>query len=147
MRLSGENKRQFWVPEGFAHGYCVLSDEALFTYKCSDFYQPENELSVLWNDPGIGIACIIRYPAGNVAGGRDHDTLLSNVDYLPTILELAGLDVPDHVQGLSFSRGDGFAADAQPGVDVGAVLDEHRDNLLDNDRGHGKADASIGPYR
>jgi len=54
-RLSGENKRQFWVPAGFAHGYCVLSDEALFTYKCSDFYHPEHELSVLWNDPAIGI--------------------------------------------------------------------------------------------
>jgi len=55
VRLSGENKRQFWVPEGFAHGYCVLSDEALFAYKCSDYYHPENELSVLWNDPAIGI--------------------------------------------------------------------------------------------
>jgi dTDP-4-dehydrorhamnose 3,5-epimerase len=55
VRLSGENKRQFWVPEGFAHGYCVLSDEALFAYKCSDLYHPENELSVRWNDPAIGI--------------------------------------------------------------------------------------------
>ncbi len=55
VRLSGENRRQFWVPAGFAHGYCVLSDEALFAYKCSDYYHPENEFSVLWNDPAIGI--------------------------------------------------------------------------------------------
>ena len=55
VRLSGENKRQFWVPAGFAHGYCVLSDEALFAYKCTDVYHPENELSVLWSDPAIGI--------------------------------------------------------------------------------------------
>jgi len=53
--LSGENKRQFWVPPGFAHGYYVTSEEALFTYKCSDYYHPENELSVAWNDPAIGI--------------------------------------------------------------------------------------------
>lgn len=53
--LSGKNKRQLWVPEGFAHGFCVLSDEALFTYKCTDYYHPESELSVRWDDPAIGI--------------------------------------------------------------------------------------------
>lgn len=55
VHLSGQNKRQFWVPEGFAHGYYVLSEEASFGYKCSDYYYPKNELSVLWNDPAIGI--------------------------------------------------------------------------------------------
>jgi len=55
VRLSGENRRQFWVPAGFAHGYCVLSEQAVFSYKCTDFYHPENEFSVLWNDPAIGI--------------------------------------------------------------------------------------------
>jgi dTDP-4-dehydrorhamnose 3,5-epimerase len=53
--LSEENKRQFYVPEGFAHGFLVLSDEAEFTYKCTDFYHPEDEGGVLWNDPDIGI--------------------------------------------------------------------------------------------
>lgn len=53
--LSGENKRQFWVPEGFAHGYYVTGEDALFTYKCTALYQPQNEVSVAWNDPGIGI--------------------------------------------------------------------------------------------
>ena len=53
--LSGQNKRQFWVPPGFAHGFYVTSVDALFGYKCSDFYHPENEFSVRWNDPDIGI--------------------------------------------------------------------------------------------
>ncbi len=55
VRLSGANKRQFWLPPGFAHGYVVLSEEAVFSYKCTDFYHPENEFSVLWDDPQIGI--------------------------------------------------------------------------------------------
>ncbi len=53
--LSSESGRQLWIPEGFAHGFCVLSETALFAYKCSDFYDPESEMTVLWNDPGIGI--------------------------------------------------------------------------------------------
>jgi dTDP-4-dehydrorhamnose 3,5-epimerase len=55
VRLSGENKRQFWVPPGFAHGYYVLSEEAIFSYKCNELYHLETELSVLWSDPQIGI--------------------------------------------------------------------------------------------
>lgn len=54
--LSEENKHQIYVPEGFAHGFLVLSEEAEFTYKCGDFYHPEDEGGVLWNDPDIGIA-------------------------------------------------------------------------------------------
>ena len=53
--LSDENKRQFYVPEGFAHGFCVLSDTALVHYKCSDFYAQESEGGILWRDPGMGI--------------------------------------------------------------------------------------------
>jgi dTDP-4-dehydrorhamnose 3,5-epimerase len=53
--LSGENKKQFYVPEGFAHGFLVLSEEAVLTYKCTDFYHPEDEGGILWNDPEIGI--------------------------------------------------------------------------------------------
>ena len=53
--LSADNHRQFFIPEGFAHGFQVLSDSALFFYKCSDFYHPEAELTVQWNDPSIGI--------------------------------------------------------------------------------------------
>lgn len=53
--LSGENHRQFWVPLGFAHGFCVLSEKAYFTYKCNDVYTPSAEGGIVWNDPDIGI--------------------------------------------------------------------------------------------
>lgn len=53
--LSGENHRQLWVPPGFAHGFCVVSDTVYFTYKCTDVYTPEAEGGILWNDPDIGI--------------------------------------------------------------------------------------------
>lgn len=53
--LSAENKKQVWVPEGFAHGFLVLSEAAEFLYKTSDYYAPEYERSLLWNDPELGI--------------------------------------------------------------------------------------------
>jgi len=53
--LSEENKRMFYVPEGFAHGFLVLSDSAVFSYKCTDFYHPEDEGGIIWNDPDIAI--------------------------------------------------------------------------------------------
>lgn len=55
VTLSAENKKQFYVPEGFAHGFLVLSDEAEFTYKCTDVYTPSAEGGVAWDDPDIGI--------------------------------------------------------------------------------------------
>jgi dTDP-4-dehydrorhamnose 3,5-epimerase len=60
--LSEENKRQFYVPEGFAHGFLVISEEAEFVYKCTDFYYPEYEGCIAWNDPDIGIL----WPLGEV---------------------------------------------------------------------------------
>jgi dTDP-4-dehydrorhamnose 3,5-epimerase len=68
--LSGENGIQMFIPEGFAHGFCVLSQTAYFSYKCSDFYAPEDEGGVLWSDPDIGID----WPIG--------DPILSNRDRL-----------------------------------------------------------------
>ena len=53
--LTAENKKQFYVPQGFAHGFLVLSEEAIFTYKCTDYYTPEYDSGVIWNDPDIGI--------------------------------------------------------------------------------------------
>ncbi len=53
--LSGEKQNQFYIPEGFAHGFIVLSDEAVFAYKCTDFYHPEDEDGIRWDDPTIGI--------------------------------------------------------------------------------------------
>lgn len=53
--LSGENHRQLWVPPGFAHGFCVTSETAFFSYKCTDVYTPQAEGGIIWNDPDIGI--------------------------------------------------------------------------------------------
>ena len=55
MELSAENKKQFYISEGFAHGFLVLSDEAEFCYKCTDFYHPNDEGGLAWIDPTIGI--------------------------------------------------------------------------------------------
>lgn len=55
VELSEENKKQFYIPEGFAHGFLVLSDTAEFCYKCTDFYHPGDEGGLAWNDPDIGI--------------------------------------------------------------------------------------------
>ena len=60
--LSDENKRQVFVPTGFAHGFCVLSDTAYVMYKCSDYYTPQSEGGVLWSDPDIGIEWPVRDP-------------------------------------------------------------------------------------
>jgi dTDP-4-dehydrorhamnose 3,5-epimerase len=56
MLLSGETQNQFYIPPGFAHGFLVLSDEAVFAYKCTEFYHPEDEGGIRWDDPTIGIA-------------------------------------------------------------------------------------------
>ncbi|WP_349607967.1 dTDP-4-dehydrorhamnose 3,5-epimerase [Cupriavidus sp. DF5525] len=55
VSLSAENKRQLWIPEGFAHGFLVLSETADFLYKTTDYWFPEHERAVLWNDPAIGV--------------------------------------------------------------------------------------------
>ena len=55
MTLSEENHRQLWVPPGFAHGFVVLSESAQFLYKTTDYWYPEHERSIIWNDPEIGI--------------------------------------------------------------------------------------------
>ncbi len=60
--LSSENKRQLFIPEGFAHGFCVTSETALFLYKCSDFYDPQGEGGLLWSDPDVGIAWPVERP-------------------------------------------------------------------------------------
>ena len=62
VTLSSDNKRQFYIPPGFAHGFCVLSDTALFTYKCTDTYHPECDGGIRWDDPDIGIAWPIGEP-------------------------------------------------------------------------------------
>lgn len=60
--LSSDNKRQFYIPPGFAHGFCVVSETALFSYKCTERYAPESEVGIAWNDPDIGVAWPIEQP-------------------------------------------------------------------------------------
>ena len=60
--LSEDNKKQFWVPPGFAHGFVVLSDTADFEYKCTDYYDPSDEGSILWSDPDLDISWPIANP-------------------------------------------------------------------------------------
>ena len=75
--LSEENKRQFMIPRGFAHGFVVLSETATFTYKCDEFYHPEDEGGIMWNDKDVGII----WP-------MDYEPLLSEKDKLhPSLKE------------------------------------------------------------
>lgn len=62
ITLSSENKRQFYIPVGFAHGFCVLSETALFAYKCTDKYNSQAEYGISWNDPDVGIKWPIENP-------------------------------------------------------------------------------------
>lgn len=62
VHLSEDNKHQFFIPQGFAHGFCVISDTALVVYKCTDFYAPESEKGILWSDPDIGIDWPVKVP-------------------------------------------------------------------------------------
>ena len=57
VELSEDNHRQLWVPKGYGHGFCVLTDVADFYYKCTDFYDPTDEAGIIWNDPDIDIKC------------------------------------------------------------------------------------------
>jgi dTDP-4-dehydrorhamnose 3,5-epimerase len=60
--LSDENHLQLFVPKGFAHGFCVLSDQAHFVYKCSDYYNPTSEFGIIWNDPAVKVEWPIENP-------------------------------------------------------------------------------------
>lgn len=80
--LSAENKRQMWVPAGFAHGFYVTSESAEFVYKCTDYYAPEYEESVLWNDPALAIQWPI--PAGDkplLSAKDEAGKLFTNAEY------------------------------------------------------------------
>lgn len=62
VELTEDNHRQLWIPPGFAHGFCVLSDEADFQYKCTDLYFPEDEAGLVWNDPEVAIKWPVKNP-------------------------------------------------------------------------------------
>lgn len=74
--LSEENRRQMWVPPGFAHGFLVVSESAEFVYKCTDYYAPEHERSLRWDDPAVGIEWPLPPDVRPVISSRDADALL-----------------------------------------------------------------------
>ncbi|WP_439287253.1 dTDP-4-dehydrorhamnose 3,5-epimerase [Lonepinella sp. BR2357] len=80
--LSAENKRQLWIPEGFAHGFYVLSETAEFVYKCTDYYNPKAEHSLIWNDATVGIDWQLQsepsLSAKDLMGKTLHETVLFN---------------------------------------------------------------------
>jgi len=85
VNLSAANFRECYIPPGFAHGFCVVSDAAQVEYKCTDFYDPAGELSIAWNDPTLGIRWPVDTP---ILSPRDSSnaTLTAQMDLLPTIL-------------------------------------------------------------
>lgn len=85
LELSESNKKQLWIPPGFAHGFCVLSDVADFVYKCTEIYAPDCEQSVRWDDPAIGIQWPVKEP---LLSKKDLAApLLEAVRQLPTFSE------------------------------------------------------------
>ncbi|WP_428821459.1 dTDP-4-dehydrorhamnose 3,5-epimerase [Microbulbifer sp. MCCC 1A16149] len=73
--LSAQNNRQFWVPAGFAHGFYVTSEAAEFVYKCTDYYHPQSEVSLRWDDPEVGIEWPLVAGAAPQLSGKDRDGL------------------------------------------------------------------------
>lgn len=81
VELNEENRRQLWVPRGFAHGFVVLSETADFFYKCDDLYSPKDEISVRWDDPAIGIKWEVESPSLSAKDAAA--PLLADVKNLP----------------------------------------------------------------
>jgi len=82
VTLSAENKRQLWVPEGFAHGFVVISESAEFLYKTTDYWHPEHERSLLWNDPSLSIQWPIT--AAPVVSAKDAaGKTFKEIEYFP----------------------------------------------------------------
>lgn len=92
VELSGENRRQLYVPPGFAHGFCVLSETADVLYKCTDVYSPKDERGIIWNDPTIAIAWPVT------------DPLLSPKDRAYRTLREIEADLPVFRRPMSFGR-------------------------------------------
>ena len=87
LELSAENKKQLWIPPGLAHGFLTLEDDTEFLYKCTDYYAPQHDNSLLWNDPDVGI----EWPSLNTdfqLSKKDIEgTLLKDFSTLPTYLD------------------------------------------------------------
>ena len=82
VELSEENKLQFFVPRGFAHGFVVLSEEAIFQYKCDNYYTPQSEGGIMWNDSALNINWLIPLEDVILSWKDKINPLLSDSDYL-----------------------------------------------------------------
>ncbi|MBO8478442.1 MAG: dTDP-4-dehydrorhamnose 3,5-epimerase [Bacteroidetes bacterium] len=82
VELSGDNHRQFFIPRGFAHGFSVLSETAVFQYKCDNFYAPQNEGAIAWDDPALGIDWRIPQDKVILSEKDLHHSRLSEADWL-----------------------------------------------------------------
>ncbi len=82
INLSAENFKQCYIPQGFAHGFCVLTEIAQVEYKCTDVYDPASEIGIMWNDPAVGIAWPVAQPVLSARDGR-HPALADLMDRLP----------------------------------------------------------------
>jgi dTDP-4-dehydrorhamnose 3,5-epimerase len=89
VTLSSDNRRQLYVPPGYAHGFCVTSPSAVFAYKCTDVYHPETERTIRWNDPEISIAWPISDPTVSDRDSRAPLLCEMPLLYLPARLEAA----------------------------------------------------------
>lgn len=81
VELSGENKKQFYIPRGFAHGFSVLEDETIFAYKCDEVYHPESERGISFNDPELGIDWKILPEEAIISEKDHHNPALAKADY------------------------------------------------------------------
>src|SRR5262245_26714032 len=84
VTLSAENFRQVYIPQGFAHGFCVVSPIAQVEYKCTDLYDPASEIGIAWNDPALAIAWPVSTPILSPRDSR-HPTLAEQRDRLPNL--------------------------------------------------------------
>lgn len=83
-RLSAEKHNQIYIPEGFAHGFVVLSDSAQFLYKCSDFYDPTDDRGIFWNDPDLNIAWGLAHPTVSEKDKKNPPLSKIHREFLPT---------------------------------------------------------------
>jgi len=77
--LSAENARQLWVPPGFAHGFCTLAPNTVISYKVTDYYSPENDRGLLWNDPAVGIAWPVDAETVTLSGKDGAQPMLADI--------------------------------------------------------------------
>lgn len=82
VELTGENKRQFFIPRGFAHGFVVLSEEVVFQYKCDNFYAPQNEGALTWDDPDLGIDWLLPVEKIILSEKDKHHSRLKDAEWL-----------------------------------------------------------------